>query len=190
MGNILPGMQGGVKVKKDNVRDYATEAFRFYAACGRLTSEELKQRVYNEIYSQYRREYLRSGSGMPSDATAYAVIAAEDAVRDMKAEIEDIIAVEKTLKQLRQHHKQAVEMVYFVDADKPLKKGDISSRVRMASLSIPADESSVYRYLAYARRIFAEERGLRITKKEPRIKIASSRTLKSGIMVPSNSEGE
>ena len=32
-------------MRKDNIRDYATEAFRFYAACGRLTAAELEEKV-------------------------------------------------------------------------------------------------------------------------------------------------
>ena len=172
-------------MKKDNIRDYATEAFRFYAACGKLTAEQLKQKIYDDIYRQSKKEHLRSGSGIHSDATAYAVIAAEEALKDMKAEFEDIIAVEKTLYRLRRHAKQAVEIVYFTDADKPLHKGDISERVQKASNQIPADVSMVYEWLWDARRIFAEERGLRTTKKEYR-KVTSSKRKKGATMVPSN----
>lgn len=174
-------------MKKDNIRDYATEAFRFYAACGKLTSEELKQRVFDEIYTKSRREFFRNGSGMPNDATAYAVMEAEEAIKDMRAEFEDIIAVEKTLYRLRPQAKRAVEIVYFTDADKPLCKGDISGRVQRASIQIPADVSVVYEWLWDARSIFAEERGLRTTKKEYR-KVTSSKRKKGGNMVPSNPE--
>lgn len=159
-------------MKKDNIRDYATEAFRFYAASGRLTTEELKQKVYDMIYEQSRKEIIRSGRGMHADATAYAVIAAEEAIDSMKAEFEDIIAVEKTLHLLKKAERDAVEIVYFTDADKPLRKGDISARVVRASMEIPADVSMVYRYLQRARTIFAEERGLRT---EGRKKDASRR---------------
>lgn len=153
-------------MKKDNIRDYATEAFRFYAACGRLTAEQLKQRVYEDIYSRQKREYLRSGSGMLSDTTAYAVMAAEDAMRDMRAEFEDIIAVEKTLQRLTQPQRQAVELVYFINPEQPLERNDISERVHRAELEIPASERSIYGWLYRARKIFAEERGLRTTKKK------------------------
>lgn len=153
-------------MKKDNIRDYATEAFRFYAASGRLTTEELKRKIYDRIYEQSRKEIIRSGSGMHSDATAYAVIAAEEAVNSMKAEFEDIIAVEKTLQLLRPPEREAVEIVYFADADKPLRKGDISERAVKASLEIPADISMIYRYLRHARIIFAKERGLRTEGKD------------------------
>ena len=162
-------------MKKDNIRDYATEAFRFYAACGKLTSAELEQMVRDCIYQQSKREVLRSGNGMPSDATAVAVMKAEDAVQDLQAEMMDIIAVEKTLMRLNEQQRKAVEIVYFTDAEKDLEKNDISNRVHKAELYIPASEQSVYRYLKKAREIFAEERGLRISGKKSFFKVDSSR---------------
>ena len=162
-------------MKKDNIRDYATEAFRFYAACGKLTSAELEQMVRDRIYQQSRKAVLRSGSGMPSDATAVAVMKAEDAVRDLQAEILDITAVEKTLKRLNAQQRKAVEIVYFTDPEKDLERNDISDRVHKAELYIPASEQSVYRYLKKAREIFAEERGLRISGKKSFFKVDSSR---------------
>lgn len=161
--------------KKDNIRDYATEAFRFYAACGSLTSAELERMVRDRIYKQSKKEVLRSGSGMPSDATAIAVMKAEDAVRDLQAELMDITAVEKTLKRLNMQQRKAVEIVYFTDAKKDLEKNDISDRVHRAELEIPASEKSVYRHLKKAREIFAEERGLRINEKKSFFKVDSSR---------------
>ncbi len=149
-------------MKKDNIRDYATEAFRFYAACGKLTSAELEQMVRDRIYQQSKREFLRSGSGMPISPTEYAAMKAEDAVRDLQAELMDIIAVEKTLKRLNAQQRKAVEIVYFTDAEKDLEKNDISDRVHRAELHIPASERSIYGWLFKARKIFAEERGLRI----------------------------
>ncbi len=148
-------------MKKDNIRDYATEAFRYYAACGKLTSEELKQQVKDRIYEQTKREISRTGSGMPSDATAYAVMQAEEVVCNMQAEFLDIIAVEKTMRQLNKYQRQAVEIVYFVEADKELTRNDISQRVHKAELTIPAEERTIYRWLSRARKIFARERGLR-----------------------------
>ncbi len=152
-------------MKKDNIRDYATEAFRFYASCGKLSSAQLEQMVRDTIYEKSKREFCRSGMGMHSDATAYAVMKAEDAVREMQAEFEDIIAVEKTMQRLTHHQRKAVEIVYFTDPDKELEKNDISNRVHQAELEIPASERSIYGWLYKARKIFAEERGLRTTKK-------------------------
>lgn len=152
-------------MKKDNIRDYATEAFRFYAACGKLTSEQLKQKVYDDIYTASKKEFNRSGSGTPSDATAWAVMKAEDAIKEMQAEFEDILAVEKTMLQLNKHQRKAVEIVYFTEPEKDLEKGDISDRVHKAELTIPASERSIYRWLFKARKFFAKERGMRTTEK-------------------------
>lgn len=149
-------------MKKDNIRDYATEAFRYYAACGMKSSEELKQQVKERIYEQSKREIIRSGSGTHSDNTACAVMKAEDEILNMQADILDIIAVEKTLRQLNKYQRTAVEIVYFAEADRDLTRNDISQRVHKAELTIPAGEKTVYRWLSKARKIFARERGLRI----------------------------
>jgi len=151
-------------LKKDSIRDYATEAFRFYASCGRLSSEQLKEKVYEQIYQQSKREFGNRGVIGFSDSTAYAVVKAEDAVAEMQAEFEDIIAVEKTLKQLNAPIRKAVEIVYFADPDRELKEGDISSRVHIAELSISASERTIYYWLRKARRVFAKQRGLRTKK--------------------------
>lgn len=149
-------------MKKDNIRDYATEAFRYYAANGRRTSTELMQEVKDMIYEQSHREIIRSGSGSYSDTTAYSVMKAEDEVFDLTAEFLDIMAVEKTLMQLDEYQRLAVEIVYFTDAKRELEKGDISKRVHKAGMAIPAGEKTIYRWLGKARKTFAKERGLRI----------------------------
>ncbi|WP_313525433.1 hypothetical protein [Anaerotignum sp.] len=149
-------------MRKDNIRDYATEAFRYYAVCGRKTSGELMQEVKDIIYEQTKQEVIRGGSGGYSDNTAYFAMKADDEVLDMEAEFLDIIAVGKTMKQLTPEQIKAVEIVYFTDADKELTRNDISQRVHKAAMSIPAEERTVYRWLGKARRIFARERCLRI----------------------------
>ena len=84
------------------------------------------------------------------------------------AEICDITAVEKTLSELerdcKNHIVEAVSAVYLKDADKPLRKNDISNRVHSFSISFPASEALVYRWLRYARRVCAEMRGLSVPK--------------------------
>ena len=172
-------------MKKDNIRDYATEAFRFYAACGQMTSEQIKQKIYDDIYMKSKREYLRKGSGTNTSAVEYAVMKAEDVIKEMESEIRDILAVEKTLKRLTPYERKAVEIVYFTDPEEDWGKGEISNRVHKAEWSIPASERSIYGWLARARRIFAEERGLRTTKKNFG-NVCSRRPRKSGNMVPSN----
>lgn len=148
-------------MKKDHIRDYATEAFRYYAFLGKPHKEDLEQKYYDEAKEEYTRQYSEvKGTGI-SKPTEQAVMYAEGRVREKQAELWDILAVEKTLMQLDCFERQAVEMVYFEHAHRAIKKGEISERVTKASLHIPADERTVYRYLKKARLIFAYERGLR-----------------------------
>lgn len=150
-------------LRKDIIRDYATEAFRYYAACGRLTSDQLKEKVYQQIYEQSKKEFGHRGIIGYSDRTAYAVIKAEEAVAQMQAEFEDILAVERTLAQVNHCVKEAVEIVYFTEPEKELERWDISNRVQKAVMKIHASERTVYYWLHKARKIFAKERGLRIS---------------------------
>lgn len=55
---------------------------------------------------------------------------------------------------------KAVRAVYMVDADKPVRRGDIVARVRWFADEIHVDDSAVYRMLKEARREFAVRRGL------------------------------
>lgn len=149
-------------VKKDSIRDYATEAFRFFASCGCLSSEQIKERLREEIYDASKREMIRLGTpSMPSDKTAMAVMKAEDELEYYKAELLDILAVEKTLARLSPPMKRAVEIVYFTRPQEPITKGELSGRVHQAEIEIPASERNIYYWLREARRIFAQERGLR-----------------------------
>ena len=153
-------------MRKDNISDDATEAFRFYAACGRLTAAELEEKVRQEIYTKSKREFLYNGGPhLPSDATAYAVMQAEDAVAEMQAEFLDILAVERTLMQLDEAQRKAVEIVYFAKPDQELEKGEISRRVHQAEIEIPASTDTIFRWLRLARKTFAQVRGLRILQK-------------------------
>lgn len=151
--------------KKDFARDYATEAFRFYAKCGKPTYDELYQKIYDEaMKSSQGQEHLGIQGGI-SKPTEQTVLKADSEVERRKAELLDVLAVERVLWKLKEDKKDVaekiIEMVYFVDADKELEKGDIARRVDNASLEIPMSEAQIYRYLRLARMLFCEERGLR-----------------------------
>lgn len=80
----------------------------------------------------------------------------------------DIIAVEKTLRELKKtsHGEEilrALKTVYFTMPERDFKKGEISDRVNKASEDIHAAEATIYRFLNRAAIIFAENRGLRIS---------------------------
>lgn len=143
-------------MKKDFTRDYATEAFRLYAAMGKPTYEQARAAVYEA-------ELLKRNSLNP----AIAVEQAEIAVGKKEAMLLDILAVDKTIEILERGEKPhivaAIKEVYFTYPLQPLRKGDISGRVRHYSLLCPTDERTVYRWLKEARLLCAAVRGLRIT---------------------------
>lgn len=153
---------------KDYTRDYATEAFRFYAKVGKPSFEKLKQQIYDQALELSKREGIKTNN--ICSPTELSVMKAEQAVLEKKAELEDILAVEKTLHKIKglqgKEVKKAVELVYFIEADKELKKGDIEKRVINASLELNADRSTIYRWLGIARKVFCHERGLRVTDKQ------------------------
>lgn len=143
-------------MKKDFTRDYTTAAFRLYAAMGQPTYEQARRRIYET-------ELIKHSEDDPSIAIAQA----EVAVNNNAPLLLDIMAAEKSIELLERGKKEyivaAVKAVYFTDPDAPLRRGDISKRVRHHSLSCPTDERTVYRWLKEARLICAAIRGLRIT---------------------------
>ncbi|WMJ78498.1 MULTISPECIES: hypothetical protein [unclassified Sedimentibacter] len=147
-------------MKKDHIRDYATEAFLYYAFMGKPHKEDLEKKYYQEALDSYQRRQQVGGTGI-SKPTEQAVMYAEGVLRQKQAELWDILAVEKTIVQLHPLERQAVEIVYFSHAQSDIKKGDIQDRVNKASIEIPVGTATVYRYLKKARDLFAYERGLR-----------------------------
>ncbi|MDR1439966.1 MAG: hypothetical protein LBJ10_08145 [Clostridiales bacterium] len=152
-------------MKKDHLRDYATEAYRFYARCGMPSYEELRDAVYREALESSRREIERlpgPRAGGFGDPTAQAVINAERAADAREGELLDILAVEKALAAMRPEARRAVEIVYFDGAGRELEWGEASERVHRAELEIPASERQIYYWLKKARLAFAAERSLRV----------------------------
>lgn len=147
-------------MKKDHIRDYATEAFRYFAAKGKPSYRTLKAQYMAEALDNYQREHEKgSGIGKPTEA---AVIYAERETEKKMAELLDILAVEKVYYASKPLVREVIEIVYFKDATEPLRKGDISARVCKASLETYTSERGVYAILKAVRLKFAEERGLRI----------------------------
>lgn len=149
---------------KDHIRDYATEAFRYYAAEGKPTYEKLRQQLYTDILRREKKE-LSVIEGL-ADPTINAQINAEREVERQMPKLLDILAVEKTLDMLNIGHKydivKCIELVYFIEPSRAIKKGEIQERARAAGLLVCIDERTVYRYLKAARKLFAITRGLRI----------------------------
>ncbi len=112
------------------------------------------------IYETELEKYVNT---MPPDR---AIAKAEKAVDKQTSTLLDIMAVEKTLHLLKQDNKEhitsVVEAVYFTDPKSPLRKGDISNRVRRYAYENHTDERTVYRWLKEARLLCAAVRGLSI----------------------------
>jgi len=143
-------------MRKDHTREYATEAYRFYAKVGG-----------NEGYlKKLCADYNTQPSVGAASSTEGALIRKEGILRDHAAEFADLTAVDKALYiiEVNSHSKikQCVEMVYMKDCWKDIKRGDIEERVHHAELQIPASRSQVFRWLKTARDLFAKERGLRL----------------------------
>lgn len=139
-------------MKKDHLRDYCTEAFRFYAKSGGE-----KSYIKNLVDDMERQK----GSGICSP-TESALIKKEQLIEQHAAELSDIEAVEKVLHALDMCEHQVIEMVYFKDCWRDIERGDIEERIHYAEINIPASRRQIYYWLAKARKMFACERGLRL----------------------------
>lgn len=139
-------------MRRDHIRDYATAAFRFYARVGKLSGDEYLKMVRGSFGCvQDEEKKIRS---MHEKAT------------DLMGACQDLDAVKRTLDDLEFSGKyeaaQAVRAVYFVMPSGKISGKVIAGRVRDFSLSCPASERTVYRWLSLARKVFARERGLRL----------------------------
>ena len=145
-------------MKKDNIRDYATEAFRFYAI-NNYNADKYKNKIYCEALEYQQKKEGISGISKPTESV---IIYAENAIQQKLSEIYDMEAVEDVVKILESENKdklKALKIVYL--RPEKIERGDIQKRVIKAENEIPAGQNTVYRYLREARYIFAELRGLR-----------------------------
>lgn len=146
-------------MKKEATQDYSIEMFRKYAACGRHTYEQEKERIYRAALKKY--SYCSGET---------AAVRAEEEVEKQSSYLTDIAAVEATLALLRAGGKdmivKAVEEIYFSSPSRSLRRKEIAPRVRRFAATCPTDISNVYRWLKYARLLCATFRGLNITARE------------------------
>lgn len=147
-------------MKKDHIRDYATEAFRYYAAKGKPSYRSLKAQYMAEAFSDYERP--KEKGSMISKPTEAAILYAEKQLEKKEAELMDILAVEKVYYTSNQLVRQIIEIVYFERPLETLQKGDITTRVLKAVLTTYTCERAVYSILKAVRIKFAQERGLRV----------------------------
>lgn len=159
-------------MKKDNIRDYATEAFRHYAALGRPDPEALKEELYRRALEDSKKEFYGTSNGI-SKPTEAAIIRAEKMLDLKEAELLDLIAVHKTLEIIAAKDINmfaAVEIVYLKNPKERIRKGTMSARVNSAALEIPAAVCTIYAWLREARTIFALERKLWVNENKLKYK--------------------
>lgn len=118
-------------MKKDFRRDYAKNAFRLWGKFGEPSPEEAARLMLTGEITQKE---------LCDFEACFAVF---DALRNEEKEY--IIS--------------AVRAVYLTENGREIEKRDISMRVVAFSLSLHADERTVYRYLSSARKLFWRFRG-------------------------------
>jgi len=153
-------------LRKSHIRDYATEAFRFWAREG--SAEAYRAKIWEEaMASRAAGREGRASSGDISKPTESTMILIERRIDEAQAEIMDLEAVDATMrilggKKASRERLLALRLVYMQDPHRDLEKGEVADRVHQAELLIPASAATIYRWLSDARITFALERKLRL----------------------------
>ncbi len=134
-------------MKKDNIRDYAVDAFRYYASLRCVPTKEA---------ARFALQRKNLTDGMKSAD-----------LRASEAELQDLYAVVDTINTIRAMENgteilRTLENVYFTKPTEEIRRGEIENRVLYTTFKTHISTATAYRYLALCRRIFAEARGLRL----------------------------
>ena len=152
----------------DNTREYATAAIIRYARLGCPTRKEYEETIRREVYDRLR---LKNPEQI--------IRATDKEIEANRALLDDIDAVDKMLRVLRgtlqykgvdrlpsirngDDIANAVCFVYFPLCKICPSHRNIAGRVRAYAVSLPTAERTVYRWLRYARKLFALIRGLTV----------------------------
>ena len=119
-------------MKKDHTRDYVVAMFRFYALHGEPDSAKI-EKLKNEL----------------STAAILDLTAVDNTLRFLENE-DDVETV------------NAIRAVYFALPDKELRRGDISKLITKYAMNNYNGERTVWRKLARAQQICAQQRNLNI----------------------------
>lgn len=121
-------------MRKNNLRDYATAAFRFWGRCGSPSVDEIK-----------------SGKHEWDKAERLDLMACAMTFTLLKKRGDELIC-------------DAVRDVYMTDPDNTPRRGDISAGVIRFSLKVYVSERQVYNWLRDANTVFGKYRNLRFEK--------------------------
>ena len=137
--------------KKSRIRDYAVAAFEKYAAIGCPTREEYENIIREEIYRNFELSEPK-----------VILMKVESELLKKKPLLEDLEAIARMIRTLENTKKdyilEAVKNIYFTSESRSMKY-----RVISYSAEHYTDERSVYRWLRYARELFAYYRGLTLS---------------------------
>lgn len=144
---------------KNPARDSFVAALRFYARLGERNADTIRDKIYSIESNQKATNNLQIELG---EVRAYKTLKA------LETELFDIECVEKTLSRLEEVKGEiavrAVKAVYMTNPNKKLKAMDITTRVDKAALELFVDSSTVNRYIAVAREIYADYHKIRTTE--------------------------
>lgn len=146
-------------MKKTHYRDYATDAFRFWAQVGGTKG-------YRAFMLNLAMAERGESSGSPGSPTEAAISRYEELIDSAAGAVADLEAVERVLARLMHERdgveiRRAVQEVYMTHPLREPQKGEISERAARAAMILHVDERTIYRWLGRARGMFATERGLR-----------------------------
>ncbi len=141
-------------MKKDRIRGYATEAFRYWASVGCPTYDEAVERI--------KRRAEAKAKGQPAEIRAAFVAACID---NRIGALLDIKACDECFRYFDAHGKEcvcsAVRAVYMAFPKKRLARGELSGRAVRFAMDNYYSDRWVYKFLDEACERFAEYRCLR-----------------------------
>ncbi len=129
-------------MNRDNYRDYVSDAYRYYALCGKPDQNELR------VLKSSQMQNYRGG------------------IADLEAVARVLDHLE--LEQDAEMWKRCLDIVYFTDPRHAPTRGVLTDRVRYASIELCVSESTIYRMMRRLRMLLAMERGLRVDEREVR----------------------
>lgn len=130
-------------MKKDIYRDYAADAYRYYALCGKPDSDRLRK--------------MRLGMNEWQRAALGDLEAVYRVIQKLRTEPDGRITM------------RCLELIYFQNPNSTCGKGAITERVAHTASELCISESSIYRMMKRLRLYFALERGLRTDDELPRM---------------------
>lgn len=147
-------------MRREIAKDYAECAFQYYASIGKPSYDSLKNKYIDNALEEYKKAYNQKVSVDNLDNNIKLKKFIDSALKSKKGELEDVLAIEKTLVLLNDAEKICVDAIYF--SNEKLTTVTKSNLIKELYLSSSLTEKDIHGNLRKARILFAYERGLRI----------------------------